>query len=264
MNLILGIFIFLFGIIFGSFLNVCIQRMPREESIVKPASHCPNCKAPIAWRDNIPLFSFLALGGKCRICKEKISVRYFWVELFSGLLWLGLWAWYGCGLSVHFFAGVILFSILFSVSITDLETGYIPDKFTLPGMAIGLLFSIFTPALFGQTNGLTALLRSLGGLLAGGGSLLALGIVGNFIFKKESMGGGDIKLLAMMGAFLGVKKAILILFFAPVVALPIALFLKFFKRAETIPFGPYLALTGAWFYLFGEEFVANLFYYYQG
>lgn len=259
MPIIFDIFIFIFGVCMGSFLNVCIHRWPREESIVKPGSHCPHCKQPIAWSDNIPLVSFLLLGGKCRHCGKRFSTRYFVVESASGILWLSLWMAYG--LSAFFAAGVVLISILLAVTITDIETGYIPDNFTYPGMLAGLALAALFPSLVGEGVWHQGLLRSGIGLLFGGGTLLAIGVFGNLIFRKESMGGGDIKLMAVMGAFLGAKKVLLVLLFAPMLALPFALFMKFIRKAETLPYGPYLALTGAWFYIYGDEITKAFFYF---
>ncbi|HTL48222.1 MAG TPA: prepilin peptidase [Verrucomicrobiae bacterium] len=241
---------FLFGIIFGSFLNVCIHRFPREESIVWPGSHCPGCNGAIAWYDNIPLFSFLALRGKCRKCKAPIPMRYFWVELATGVIWMMFGMQYG--LSLMTAAGIVYFTILLAITATDFETGYIPDKLTFPGMAAGLVLSAFFPGLHGQASLLRGLLHSFLGLLTGGGILLLMGMAGNLIYKKESMGGGDIKLMAMMGAFLGIKKILIAFLLGPILALPFALYAKWVKRDETIPYGPFLALAGAWLFFFGD------------
>lgn len=249
-----GIFVFVFGAVIGSFLNVCIHRMPKDESIVSPGSHCPQCKKMIAAGDNVPLLSFIFLRGKCRHCSAKIPVRYFAVELANALLWLWLWKLYG--LTPLFFSGAALFSILLAVSATDLETGLIPDKLSLPGMALGLLFSAVWPVLHGQTVWFWGLAHSAAGLLAGGGILFAVGLLGNFIFRKDSMGGGDIKLLAMMGSFLGAQKAAMVFFISPFFALPLALYLKLFRKEEIMPFGPYLALAGICSYVYADIFTA--------
>ncbi|MFA6599733.1 MAG: prepilin peptidase [Candidatus Omnitrophota bacterium] len=245
------------GLCVGSFLNVCIHRMPKEESIVSPGSHCPACGKPVAWYDNVPLVSYLLLRGKCRQCGAKISPRYFVVELVTALLWFLLWLRFGAGAS--FAAGAVLVSVLLAVTMTDLETGLIPDKMTYPGMAVGLLLSAAFPAL--QHEGLwwAGLVRSLLGLAAGGGILLAVGFAGNLIFRKETMGGGDVKLLALIGAFVGWSEAIFVFLFAPIFAIPFALHAKFARKQETIPFGPYLALAGILFYFFGEKIMAYFF-----
>lgn len=250
MTAVIGFFLFVSGLIFGSFLNVCIHRFPREESIVSPGSHCPHCRAPIAWRDNIPLVSFLALRGRCRSCGKRISVRYFLVELASGLLWLLLWM--GYGLSGFFFAGVILISTLLAISVIDLETGYIPDPLTLPGLVAGFVLSTVFPSLHGESLWFRGALQSALGILAGGAIIFVMGLAGNIVFRRESMGGGDVKLLAMLGAYVGVKNAIMTFLLAPFVAMPFALYMKFVRKAETIPYGPFLAFTGAWFFIYGE------------
>ena len=251
-------FMFIFGAVTGSFLNVCVHRLPREESVIRPRSHCPACKKTIAWYDNIPIFSFLILGGKCRACGARIRFRYYVVELVSGLLWVFLWRRYG--LSPLFFYALILLSILLAVSLTDLETGYIPDALTFFGMGSGLLLSTVFPRLIEENLWYRGLWQSFLGLLAGGGSLLALGLLGNLIFRKESMGGGDIKLLAMIGTFMGTKKVLFVLMYAPIISLPFVLF-KLFKKEKTIPFGPFLALSGAWFFIYGERFLSEFYFF---
>ena len=251
------IFIFVVGAAVGSFLNVCIHRLPQGLSIVKPASRCPHCTKPIRWYDNIPLLSYLMLRGRCRECSARISFRYFFVELAAGLLWLVLWIFYGAAL--FFFAGVVLFSILLAIGVTDLETGLIPDKLTFSGMIAGLALSALWPVLQKETLWYRGLEASALGLLGGGAILFGVGLLGNVIFKKESMGGGDIKLLAMLGAFLGLKSVFYVFILSPIVSLPFALYMKFFRRAETIPYGPFLAFTGAAFFIFGEEIESFIF-----
>jgi len=250
-------FVFIFGVVIGSFLNVCIHRLPQGQSVVSPGSRCPKCEKPIAWYDNIPLFSYLILRGKCRACSARISFRYFLIELANGLLWLMLWFFYGR--TPLFFTGIVLFSILLAICVTDFETGLIPDKLTFPGMIAGLAFSAFCPELHGETLWYRGLGASFLGLLGGGAILFGVGLLGNAIFKKESMGGGDIKLLAMLGAFLGLKEVFYVFTFSPLAALPFALYMKIFRKAETIPYGPFLAVTGACFFIFGEKIESFIF-----
>jgi leader peptidase (prepilin peptidase)/N-methyltransferase len=257
---LIGFFVFIFGAIVGSFLNVCVHRMPRGESIVQPGSHCPSCSTPIAWTDNIPLVSYVALRGKCRKCAAGITPRYFGVELLNAAIWLGLWLYFG--LTPHFLGGVILFSILLAVTFTDFETGLIPDKLSFPGMAAGLALSLLFPELHGKMVWHEGLLASALGLLVGGATLYGVALIGEFVFKKEAMGGGDIKLLAMIGTFIGAKEVFFVFLLAPIPAAPIAIFLKIFRKAETLPYGPYLALTGACFFVFGDEIMAWILKYY--
>ncbi|MCI0595608.1 MAG: A24 family peptidase, partial [candidate division Zixibacteria bacterium] len=195
--------------------------------------------------------------GRCRHCQAAISPRYLFVELASGLIWLGLFGRFG--LSPVFVIAVIYLSILFAVSVTDFETGFIPDRLTVPGIAAGILASALVPGLHGEVLWYRGLMHSAAGLLAGGGLLWVVGAAGNLIFRKESMGGGDIKLIAMMGAFLGLEKVILVFLFAPVAALPFALYVKFFQKKETIVFGPFLAAAGAFLFLFGGRIVSFFF-----
>ena len=257
---IFGLFIFLMGLCVGSFLNVCIHRLPRGESIIKPGSHCGVCEKPIAWHDNIPLVSFILLRGRCRRCAAKFSARYFAVELLCGLMWLGLWL--ACGMTAKLLGALILFSILLAITFTDFETGLIPDKLNLAGALAGFALSGFFPELLGRTVWYQGLLASFLGALAGGGLLYAIGMLGDCIFKKETMGGGDVKLLAMMGSFLGVQKILVVFLLAPIPALPVALFSKCFRKEETIPYGPYLALAGAVFYLKGDFIMKWILNYY--
>jgi len=246
-DLTASLFVFWFGAIIGSFLNVCIYRMPRDISVVMPRSACPNCKAMIPWYWNIPLLSFLWLRGKCGRCKRAISIRYFLVELVSGFSWWFLWR--QCGFSTELFSGIVFFSMLLVVIVTDFETGLIPDQITIPGMIAGLVFSVIGTEHFPQAMWYQRLGASALGLLGGGAVLFVIGWFGKLVFRKESMGGGDIKLLAMVGSFIGLTNVGLVFLLAPFPALPFALWQRFVKKEETIPFGPFLALVGALFFM---------------
>jgi len=208
--------------------------MPREESIVKPGSHCPQCQTAIAWYHNIPLLSFIALAGKCRDCKAPIPFRYFLVEIINALMWVGLWLYLGN--SALLVGGLILFSILLAVSMTDLETGLIPDKLSLPGMVLGLILCAAAPSIQGESMWYRGLLQSALGLLGGGALLYATAWIGDWIFKKETMGGGDIKLIAMIGAFVGLIDVFWVFLLGPIVSMPFALYLKIFRKLENIRF----------------------------
>lgn len=246
--------VFILGACIGSFLNVCIHRMPLEKSVVFPGSHCPKCEKPIAVYDNVPVLSWFFLGGKCRGCKAGISPRYFLIELINAAAWL--WLWKTFGLSPFFAAGAVLFSILLAVTVTDLETGLIPDKLSLPGLGAGIILSTVWPVLHGQTVWYHGTLQSVLGVLAGGGILYGVGMLGNAVFRKDSMGGGDIKLLAMIGAFIGFKKVMLVFLLSPFPALPFALFARWFRKEETIPFGPFLAAAGLACFLYGDFLIS--------
>lgn len=257
---VISVFVFLLGTAIGSFLNVCIYRMPREISIVKPRSSCPHCKALIPWYWNIPLVSFLWLRGKCGRCKRPISVRYFCIELATGIFWLFLWGEYG--FSVEFATRLIFFSLLFVAIVTDFETGLIPDQITIPGMIAGLILGAVGHGQFLQAAWHQRLLDSGLGLLAGGGILFLTGWLGTLVFRKDSMGGGDVKLLAMIGAFVGLKNVFLVFLLAPFPALPLALWQRFVKKEETIPYGPFLALAGVALFLYAgpiQNYIAEFY-----
>ena len=229
-----------FGSCIGSFLNVCIYRMPREQSVVHPPSHCTKCNRPIAWYDNIPLLSFLALGARCRRCKEPVSWRYPVVEGLTGLMTVAVVARFGVTPAGFVYAAFVYSLIV--ASFIDLEFQIIPDEISLGGLVLGLVLSLALPALHGTDSRLLALGRSVIGLLVGGGLLYSTGLLGDFVFKKESMGGGDIKLLAMAGSLLGWKLVTLTFFLAPLLALLPGLIVLLTKRSHVIPYGPFLSL----------------------
>ncbi len=223
------------GAIIGSFLNVCIYRLPKGQSIIRPGSTCPACSRPIPWFDNIPLVSFLLLGGRCRQCQFPISLRYPLVELINGLGYLAiLWQFGWTGASVVY-AG--FFSALVVITWIDFDHQIIPDVISLPGILLGLLAAAtLLPIGF---------LSSVAGVVLGGGVLWALAAVSPYLFGKEGLGGGDIKFLAMIGAFLGWQQAFLTLMIASVVGALVGVSLilfKVMKRKQYIPFGPFLAL----------------------
>ncbi|MBU0478581.1 prepilin peptidase [bacterium] len=203
-------FVLIFSLCIGSFLNVCIYRIPRQKSIVSPPSLCPGCSKSIKWFDNIPLISYILLRGRCRVCKERISAQYFIVELLTGVLLLLLY--FKFGISIKFFVYSLLFAVFIVVSFIDIEWMLIPDFFSLFGIAFALLVSFLYPPLMNSASNLEAFLRSLGGALFGGLSLTCVAFFGWFIFKKEAMGGGDIKLIAMIGAFIGWQYTLMTLF----------------------------------------------------
>ncbi len=234
-------FLFIMGLIFGSFANVCIYRMPRDMSIMKPASHCTNCDNFIKWYDNIPIISYLFLRGKCRNCGTKISFIYPAIEFLCGLLFASMYFPFGFSYVLMPFC-LLVFSLLVITAI-DFEFQIIPDEFSFMLMIVGLFTSFFNPIL-GDTFG-QRILNSFIGLLAGGGSLLAVAIVGKWIFKKDAMGGGDIKLMAGVGAFIGWEKVLFAIFIASVLGSIVGILLILFKKIvkkQEIAFGPYLAL----------------------
>ena len=220
--------IFFLGLAFGSFLNVCIYRLPLGLSVVTPRSACPECKQPIAFYDNLPVLSWLILGGRCRNCKIRISPRYLIIELFTGLLFLACYGYFGLTLSTLKYCafGFLLLGLIF----TDAETKLLPDKLTLPGLALGLIFSLLVPVndlasqfLPGMVNlpfsgdlltRLVSLLDSLLGAVLGASFIYGAGAIYLRWRGAEGMGFGDVKLMAMVGAFLGMKLTVFTIFTA--------------------------------------------------
>ncbi len=261
--LLLEILSFILGAIVGSFLNVCIFRMPREKSIVRPGSSCPGCGAPIRFYDNIPLLSYLILRGKCRKCGEPISIRYPAVELLTALLFAALVGIFG--LSVDAAAALILACLLIVISFIDLEFQIIPDILSLGGLLLGVLLSLVrTPPFFDQEilvsfRSLPAILQSLLGVLLGGGILYAIARLYELVRKTQGMGGGDIKLLAMIGAFCGITGVVFSLVAGSIVGALVGLPLMLIKGQGTkyaVPFGPFLSL-GALLYVFAGDTLIN-------
>ena len=219
------------GAIVGSFANVCIHRIPRGESIVRPASHCPSCHTSIPWYHNLPIFSYLVLAGRCRYCRERISPRYLAVEVAAAAVFVLLW--WRVGWSAVLPAYLVLFTVLLIISFIDLDHQIIPDVLSLPGIVAGLLASLLV-----LPHG--ALWAVIGGLV-GGGVLYAVAVLGGLILKQEAMGGGDIKLMAMIGAFLGWRMSLLTIIFAAFLGSIIgggAILLLRRGRRTPIPFGP--------------------------
>ncbi len=251
------VFLFIFGAIIGSFLNVCVYRIPRGRSIVRPHSYCPECRSPINWYDNIPIISYLTLQAKCRYCGKRIPVRYFLVELLSALMTMALYFYFS--LSAAFFAYLIFTYILIIIVFVDIERQEVPDVLSIPGIFLGMIL-VTAAAVIDGGMPWKALLNSFIGALAGGGSMFLLGFFGEMIFRKESLGGGDVKLMAMVGAFLGWKLVILTFFMAPVLGLGVALFMKVKKNKEVIPYAPYLSLGAVVSMLYGEKILRYLFF----
>ena len=238
----------LLGLCVGSFLNVCIYRLPRGKSIVSPPSACPRCGKRIAPWDNIPVLSYLLLGGKCRNCKKGVSLRYPAVELATALLFLFIvwrfpWNW-------QIIFPLYYGSVLLVVTLTDFDLKLIPDSLTLPGTPIGLIYH-------GWLGG--EWLDSILGILAGGGTLLLIAEVYLRLRKREGMGGGDVKLAAMMGAFLGWQGAFLVLFLSSFLGGIFGAGLMLFRKtggAAEIPFGVFLAPVGFLALLYGDVWIA--------
>jgi leader peptidase (prepilin peptidase)/N-methyltransferase len=254
---IIAVIVFIFGAILGSFLNVCIVRIPHGQSIIKPPSRCPGCKKPIRFYDNIPLISYLLLLGRCRDCGMRISARYVLVELLMACLVVALY--HEFGLSLAFFVGVIFVAALIVISFIDLAVRIVPDVISLPGIVVGLLFSLVARYLIHDPSALVpSPLSALLGVLIGGGFLLALAWAYEAFTGVEGMGGGDIKLLAMIGAFLGWPSIPVTLFLSSLSGSIIgisAMLIKGVGRKYALPFAPFLCLGAVLYLFFGRELI---------
>jgi len=244
----LYIFVFLFGAVVGSFLNVCIYRLPEGKSVVFPPSSCPRCQTQIRWFDNVPVLSWLILRGRCRFCSEPIAWRYPLVEALNGLLTTALFV--KLGPTTSFLVLFLFCSSLVVITFIDLDHQIIPDVISLPGIVIGFACSFFLPWLTWNA--------SLLGIIAGGGSLLLVAYGYQFLTGKEGMGGGDVKLLAMMGAFLGWKAVPFIIFASSLVGSVIGGTVMLLQKKDAklaIPFGPFLAFGAVLYIFYGREII---------
>ena len=239
------LFSFLFGLIVGSFLNVCIHRIPRKISLVRPSSACPQCNERIRFYDNIPLISYVILRGKCRFCKKSISIRYPIVELLSGSLSMSLFVKYG--LTPHYFLLYFFSASLIIITFVDLQHKIIPDVISLPGILTGLVaVSLF------KLNGLSWK-DSMIGMIIGGGLLYLIGFGYEWLRKKEGMGMGDVKLLAMIGAWMGYMALPYIILISSLTGIIIgggSLLITRRDLGQRIPFGPFLVLGTLMFMLY--------------
>lgn len=243
--LFMYVLVAVFGAAIGSFLNVCISRLPEGASLVFPASHCPLCEHPIHYYDNIPVISYLILRGRCRHCGEKIRIRYLVVEALTAVLALSLFRKFG--LSPAFVLSFLFTCCLIVITFIDLDLQIIPDVITLPGIPFFSLAAFFF-------MGLSFLDVALG-ILLGGGVLYAVAFGYERLTKREGMGGGDIKLLAMLGAFLGAKSLIFILLASSLTGALVGIVLILAKGKDmkyAVPFGPFLSLGAVAYIFFGD------------
>jgi leader peptidase (prepilin peptidase)/N-methyltransferase len=228
------------GLVLGSFLNVCIHRLPRGESVAFPGSRCPECGAPIRWYQNVPVVSWIVLGGRCASCRERISWRYPVVEALGGGLLFGLWLAYGPGAA---FAVAALFGLLLIVLFfTDLDHRLLPDAVTLTGSALGAGLAWVNPFLGG--DGWRRIALSLGGAALGSGLLWAIGAIYGRLRDVEAMGMGDVKMMAMVGAFTGPRGVLFTLLAASIAGAAVGLALiplRGRSLRDTLPFGCFLS-----------------------
>jgi len=238
----------LLGLAIGSFLNVCIHRVPREASVISPGSRCPSCGYVLRWFDNIPVISYVLLAGRCRQCRTPISIRYPIVELVT--MGVFLVHYFIFGLSALLVARLVFACALIVLFVIDLEHHLLPNVITLPGIVAGFAFSLILPP---------GPISSAIGILVGGGVLWLIGEAYYRYAGQEGMGGGDVKMLAMIGAFLGWKLVIVTLVFSSIIGAIIGLLVIAMRRGDmkyALPYGTFLALAALIASLFGDRIVA--------
>ena len=244
-----AVFIFIIGACIGSFLNVCIYRIPENNSIITPGSFCPACKKGIPFYCNIPVLSYLFLKGRCKFCHKPISIRYPIIEILAGMFAVVLFYKFGIGqVMVYWF---IFTSVLITISFIDIDHQIIPDVISLPGILVFASSFYFLPEM--------TLKNTLLGIVAGGGSLYAVAFLYYLLKKQEGMGGGDIKLLAMIGAAIGIKGVFFTIFagslFGTFFGLLIMIYTKIADSKLKIPFGPFLSMGAILYIFFGEQLI---------
>ncbi|MBN3040728.1 MAG: prepilin peptidase [Candidatus Omnitrophica bacterium] len=282
------VLVFILGAMIGSFLNVCIFRLPKEQSIVKPRSFCPKCKKPIKWYDNIPVLSYILLKAKCRNCQEKISLRYPVIEILTSVI-LGF-LYINFSWSILFFEFSFFFCLLIVVSFIDIDYHAIPAYLCVFGIAVGLLFAFFQSGNFINiiidfmkvfagsraqeiNNPPTAFLNSTLGLLFGLGFTYLFKLFGDVLIglylslrkkdsiegEKESMGLGDVDFMGMVGVFMGFKAVIMVFFLAPFFAIIYSIIALIFKRSHLIPYLPYLSAATLVTFFWGDRILRLIF-----
>jgi leader peptidase (prepilin peptidase) / N-methyltransferase len=263
--------IFILGTIAGSFLNVCIYRIPRKISLLWPGSSCINCNATVGWYDNIPVFSYLFLKGRCRHCGHNISIRYPLVEIITGFVfWL---LFYNIcivrGESLYNYSLYIIFCCLLIIcSFIDLKLHIIPNKITYTGLIFAPVASLLCPGLHNPNSSLkyfenignlwvNSFLASLMGMFIAAGLVFLCGVIGKIVFKKDAMGFGDVKLMGVIGGFLGWKLGVATFFLAPFLGLSFGIPKLFLKKEHVIPYGPFLSLA-AFICILSKDFFTSI------
>lgn len=246
-----AIVVFILGAVVGSFLNVCIHRLPREESIVSPSSRCPRCRQAIAWYDNIPFLSYVLLRGRCRRCRESIGPRYFLVEALTAAM--ALLTYWKFGITPAFLAAFLFVATLIVITFIDIEHQIIPHEIILPGIPFFLLAAVFVMGV--------PLLDAFLGIMVGIGTLYLVAIYYEQLTGVEGMGGGDVNLMGMLGAFLGWKSLLFILMTGALTGALVGIIMMINKGKTmkyAVPFGPFLSF-GAVVYLFWGRAIINFF-----
>lgn len=232
----MNLLILIYGLLIGSFLNVCIYRIPKSESIVFPGSHCPVCNHNLKWYDNIPLFSYLTLKGKCRYCNTKISPQYPLIESLNAIIYLLLYFYFGYSINFIFYA--LISSVLIVITLIDLKEMIIPDILVLIILGLAIIYKILNYFIYGLSP---EILNSIGGLLLAGGLFLAI-----VLLTGGGMGGGDVTLIGALGFVLGVKYILLTIFLSFILGAVISMVLLWTKlktKKDPIPFGPFIIMA---------------------
>ena len=257
-------------------MNVCIYRIPRKKSLVSPRSFCPACNTPIRWYDNIPVLSYLFLWGCCRTCKARISIRYPLVELLTGYVFAHLYVFvqYRHESPCVFIGYIVLCCALIISTFVDLELLVIPNEVTFVGIPLALVLSMLCPGLHNEPNTLRnfslvgicrldTLIASVLGMIVGGGLIFLCSILGKWVFKKDAMGFGDVKLMGMVGGIVGWKLAVAIFFVAPFFGLLMGIPVLILKKTHLIPYGPFLSLATLVCILLQDYFIGLINVYIQ-
>ncbi|UCG35844.1 MAG: prepilin peptidase [Candidatus Omnitrophota bacterium] len=267
--------LFVIGCCVGSFLNSCIYRLPQRISLIKPRSSCPHCKTPLKWYENVPLLSFIILRGRCSHCRQRISLRYPFVELITAVLFVALYQKFGIGMS--FFASAFFFCLLIVISFIDIAYHAIPIYLCFLGIVVGLGFSVAKSIIlvrqwvFNIYN--FPLITAIKGMIVGFGLAYLFKFFGDqFIAfylavrkkesiegEKESLGLGDVDFLGMVGVFMGIQGAVMVFFIAPFLALFYALLAIIFRRSHLIPYLPYLSAASVVVFFWGNHIVRYFF-----
>lgn len=240
---------FIFGAVMGSFFHVVATRLSNDESILHPGSHCPRCNHMLKWYENIPIFSYLFLGGKCSKCSSKIPISYLVVEIVTGLLFAVCY--HSFGISRELLIALVFVSSLVIVIISDIEYMIILDQVLI---VASLLIVVIYVVFFGLNAAASSIYSGVGAFLA----MYLIKILGDKAFKKESLGGGDIKLMFLFGLVLGFPMSIVTIFLATFIAFPISLFILFSDRENVIPFGPFLSMAAILLFVSKLDFMELL------
>ncbi len=260
LRVIEAIFAFITGSCVGSFLNVCVYRIPLNRSVVSPGSHCSACGAPIPWYHNLPIISWLVLKGQAACCGTRIDMRYWLVELGMAFLFMAIWLKYGERDPIGAVIYAVMISGLTTACLIDLDHYIIPDRFSLGGCVAGFVACAIHPSLMGQKTALQGFSWSLACAIVGALTLLAVAWVGTILFKKEAMGMGDVKLLAAMCSFLGAMSITWVLPLSSLIGSILGLALIFWQRGAwgtRIPYGPFLGLAAILWLFGGSDFMTG-------